>query len=53
MTIDFLAPRVLHTISRSSNVLFGAYVLNEVARAELTGLGFTLPIEIDTDLFFH
>ena len=33
--------------------LLGAYVLNDAARAELEALGFTLPIEVDADLFFH
>lgn len=33
--------------------LLGAYVLNESAGKELVGLGFTLPIEINADLFFH
>ncbi|NQU39987.1 MAG: DUF4433 domain-containing protein [Lentisphaerae bacterium] len=33
--------------------LLGAYVLNEEARSQLTGFGFTLPIEIDADLFFN
>jgi len=33
--------------------LLGAYVVNGAARAELEALGFALPIEIHTDLFFH
>jgi hypothetical protein len=36
-----------------TNFLLGAYVVNDAARAELRGLGFALPVEIDTDLFFH
>jgi hypothetical protein len=35
------------------NFVLGAYVMNDAARAELTGLGFALPVEIDRDLFFH
>ena len=33
--------------------LLGAYVVNDAAHAELEALGFALPIEIHTDLFFH
>ena len=33
--------------------LLGAYVVNDAVRVELTALGFTLPIEINADLFFH
>jgi len=33
--------------------LLGAYVVNGAAHAELEALGFALPIEIHTDLFFH
>lgn len=35
------------------NYLLGAYVLNEAVRDELAALGFSLPIEIDRNLFFH
>jgi len=33
--------------------LLGAYVVNDLVGAELVGLGFGLPIEINADLFFH
>jgi len=33
--------------------LLGAYVLNDAVRDELAAIGFALPIEIHTDLFFH
>ena len=33
--------------------LLGAYVVSDAARAELESVGFALPIEIHTDLFFH
>ena len=33
--------------------LLGAYVLNDAGCAELETLGFTLPIKVDADLFFH
>lgn len=35
------------------NYLLGAYVVNEAVRDELVALGFTLPIDINADLFFH
>jgi len=31
----------------------GAWVVNQTAADKLTGMGFTLPIEIDSVLFFH
>jgi hypothetical protein len=33
--------------------LTGAYVVNEAAAARLTSLGFSLPITINADMFFH
>ena len=33
--------------------LLGAYVLNGAARRQLEGHGFELPIQIDSDIFFH
>jgi ssDNA thymidine ADP-ribosyltransferase, DarT len=33
--------------------LTGAYVLNGAARTQLEGHGFELPIQIDSDIFFH
>ena len=33
--------------------IMGAYVVNAAAEEELRGLGFSLPIDIDPDLFFH
>ena len=33
--------------------LLGAYVVNDDARTELASLGFALPIDINSDLFFH
>ena len=33
--------------------IMGAYVVSAAAQAELRSLGFTLPINIDPDLFFH
>ncbi len=33
--------------------LLGAYVVNDAVRAELAAHGFTLPIDINADLFFH
>jgi hypothetical protein len=45
---EFLVPHCL-----PAHFITGAYVVNEQAELELAGLGFTLPIEIDADLFFH
>lgn len=36
-----------------TDYLLGAYVMSDAGRAELTALGFALPIEINPDLFFH
>lgn len=33
--------------------LLGAYVVNNDARTQLASLGFTLPIDVNADLFFH
>ena len=33
--------------------LLGSYVVNAAVRAELVTFGFTLPIDINADLFFH
>ena len=33
--------------------LLAAYVVNDAVREELAALGFTLPIDINADLFFH
>jgi hypothetical protein len=33
--------------------LLGAYVVNDAVCVELAALGFTLPIDINADLFFH
>lgn len=33
--------------------ILGAYIVSDAVRANLTGLGFELPIHINADLFFH
>jgi hypothetical protein len=33
--------------------ILGAYVVDDAAKRRLDGLGFTLPIQIDSDIFFH
>ncbi|MBA3351278.1 MAG: DUF4433 domain-containing protein [Blastocatellia bacterium] len=34
-------------------LLMGAYVLNAASKTRLKGHGFTLPIQLDSDIFFH
>jgi hypothetical protein len=45
---EFLVPHQLPL-----KYIDGAYVVNEIAARNLTNQGFNLPIEVDSDLFFH
>ncbi|MFM5495728.1 DUF4433 domain-containing protein [Aeromonas veronii] len=44
---------VLVPYSVSQSLIIGAYVVNNTAKASLQATGFSLPITINPDLFFH